>query len=140
MASDTDFEELLSAATGEAAAVGKPRRTMADRVLLVLSLVPTAAVALVLSMAVRVRIAEGVWPVQNQPDPKTLGLHNSLTIAAIIGSFVIVILVPILTLVAFALGQRRTSIKPLIVATIGFIVMFAFLRLDLGGLGDWIAD
>ncbi len=140
MASDTDFEELLSAATGEAITVRKPRAAMVDRVLWVLSLIPTSAVVLLATMAVRVRLADGSWPTQNQPDPKTLGLHNTVTIGAFVLSFVVVVLVPMLTLAAFALGQRRTPIKPLIVALAGFVVMFAILRLDLGGLGDWIAD
>lgn len=140
MASDTDFEELLSAATGDATTVVKPRATVVDRILWALALVPVLSVVLLLSMAIRVRIGEGVWPTQNQPDPKTLGLHNTVTIGALLGSFVVVILVPMLTLAAFFLGQRRTSIKPLAVAIIGFVVMFAILRLDLGGLGDWIAD
>ncbi len=140
MASDTDFEELLTAATGNAASVRKPRATMVDRLLLAFSLIPALAVVLLMSMAVRVRLADGVWPVTNQPDPKTLGVHNTVTIAAIVASFIIVVLVPIATLAAFALGQRRISIRPVVMSIVGFVVMFAILRLDPGGLGAWIAD
>ncbi len=140
MASDTDFEELLAAATGSAASVRKPRATMIDRLLLAFSLIPALSIVLLASMAIRVRLADGSWPTVNQPDPKTLGVHNTVTIAAIVISFVVVVLVPIVTLAAFALGQRRISIRPLVASIVGFVVMFAILRLDPGGLGAWIAD
>ena len=140
MASDTDFEELLSAATGGTVQTRKPPNSMAQRALWTLASVPVLSLLLLGSMAIRVRLADGVWPVQNAPDPKTLGLHNTFTIIGFIGSFAAVIAVPILTLAAFLLGQRRVSISPLVLVTVGFVALFLVLRLDLGGLGDWIAD
>jgi hypothetical protein len=140
MASDTDFEELLSAATGEAVAVRRPPTTMMQRMLWALAALPVVSLLLLLSMALRVRLADGAWPVRNMPDPKTLGIHNTVTIIALLGSFVAVILVPLLTLAVFFLGQKRTSNRPVLLAIVGFVVLFLVLRLDLGGLGDWFAD
>ena len=140
MASDTDFEELLSAATGTPVSTRRPPMTMVQRFLWALASLPVVSLLLLLSMALRVRLADGAWPVRNMPDPKTLGIHNTITILGFVGSFAAVILVPVLTLAAFLFGQKRTSIRPVVLAIVGFVVLFLVLRLDLGGLGDWIAD
>lgn len=140
MASDTDFEDLLSAATGQTITPGRRRMSVVERVLWLLASIPTISLGLLLTLALRVRLADGAWPIRNQPDPKTLGFHNTLTIIGFLASFVVVVIVPLITLAAFALGQRRTSIRPVILTALGCLALFLVLRLDLGGLGDWIAD
>lgn len=110
------------------------------RLLWLLSLVPAAALALLVSMAVRVRLADGLWPVRNQPDPKELGIHNTVTVAAILASFVVVLLVPLLALAGHFLGRRRVPVAPPLVAVAGLAILFVVLAADIGGLGDWIGD
>lgn len=111
------------------------------KVLWALASVPTVALGLLLSMAVRVRLQDGVWPVRNQPDPKDLGIHNTVTLLAILGSFVVVLLVPVLSLVAYFTGpKRRVPASPPLVAIVGFAVLVVVLVTNVGGLGDWFAD
>jgi hypothetical protein len=132
------FEDLLT--VDEQAAMPQPRRSWLDRILWLLSLVPVAALGLFVSMAVRVRLTDGVWPMRDQPDPKNLGFHNTVTVAAILASFVVVVLVPIIALAGFFLGRRRVAFLPPLVAVAGFAVLFATLAADVGGLGEWIGD
>lgn len=101
---------------------------------------PTVALALLLSMALRVWSSTDAWPVRNQPDPKDLGLHNSLTVVAILGSFAAVLVVPLLSLLGVAVGWRRPSARPIVVGLIGAVALYGVLWLDIGGLGEWIGD
>jgi len=139
-ASDRDFEELLSAATGQPIQPRSPSSSTVGKLLWALAAVPLMALVLLGTMAVRVRLAEGYWPTQNQPDPKELGIHNSITVAAIVASFAVVLLIPLIALTARLLGQARTPVRPPILAVAGFVLMMLVIRADLGGLGDWIAD
>jgi hypothetical protein len=102
--------------------------------------VPALALALLCSMAARVWLTDGAWPRQDQPDPKDLGLHNTVTVWFIVGSLAAVVLVPLGSLVTLARGRRPVSPWPLTVAVGLFALLFLVLWADLGGLGDWIAD
>lgn len=137
---DAEFEELLAVATGRDATTVRPRRSILAVVLWLLALLPGAALALLLSMAVRVQLDDGVWPVRNQPDPKDLGLHNTITVVAILASFVAVLIVPLMALGAYFLGHKRIPVKPPVVAVVSLAVLFLILVADLGGLGEWIGD
>lgn len=140
MASDADLEELLSSTVGGTVTRKRRPKTLVERGLWVLALIPWLTLASLFVMVLRVRLAEGVWPVFNDPDPKTLGLQNTLTILGVIGSFVAVVVVPLLTLVAFITGQRHISLRPLAVVGLGFLALVLVLRLDPGGIGSWLAD
>ncbi len=132
------FDDLLAGA-GPAATV-KRRRSRLGWLLWLLSLVPVTALGLLLSMAVRVRLEDGVWPVRNQPDPKDLGLHNTVTVAAILLSFVVVLLIPLIALAGHFFGRRPVPIIPPLLAVASLAVLFVILAADIGGLGDWIGD
>ncbi len=138
-ASDADFEALFAASAGERSPELR-RWSVLGVVLWGLSLVPVAALGLLLSMAVRVRLADGRWPTRNQPDPKDLGLHNTITVLAMLASFVVVLAVPILALVASLAGRPRIPVQPPIVAVAGLAALVIVLVGDLGGLGTWIGD
>jgi amino acid transporter len=117
------------------------RRSPASTLLWGLAAIPSAALALILSMAVRVRIQSGSWPIRNQPDPKDLGIHNTITLLAILASFVAVVAVPMLSLALyFRRRDRAVPYAPPLVAVVGLIALFALLAGDIGGLGEWIAD
>ena len=134
-----DLEQMVEAVQPD----GRPRRrrpTAVEWVLWAVAAVPGLALALLASMAVRVRLADGAWPRQDHPDPKDLGVHNTLTALLIVASFAAVVLVPLGSLAAFAAGRRRLSLGPLAVVLGLFAVMFVSLWGDVGGLGDWIAD
>lgn len=139
-ASDSEFEDLLTAATGTSLKSPKPKMSVIGRVLWALAALPFASLLLLGSMAVRVRLADGAWPMRNQPDPKELGIHNTVTVLAVVASIAIVLIVPLLALAARLLGQERTPVKPPIVAIVGFVLMLLVIRADPGGLGSWLAD
>ncbi len=111
-----------------------------DRVLWGLAAVPVAALALLASMVVRVRLADGAWPSRDQPDPKDLGWHNSVTAVAIVASFLVVVLVLGLTGLAAVAGHRRVVVVPLLLAVGAVVILAAILWGDPGGIGQWIAD
>lgn len=134
------IEDLLSAAGSGPGRLNRRRQSPVELVLWALAAIPGLGLILLGSMALRVRLADGAWPVRNQPDPKDLGLHNSITLGVILASFVIAAVVPLLALGAFMSGRRRISAGPPLLAVGGFIVLFVVLRSDVGGLGDWIAD
>lgn len=134
-----DLEDMLDAVQPG----GRRRRrrpSAVEWVLWAAAAIPGGALALLLSMAVRVRLADGRWPSQDQPDPKDLGLHNTLTVFLIVASFAAVVLVPLGSLAAFAAGRRRLSLGPLAAAVGLFAILFVVLWADVAGLGDWIAD
>ncbi|MGH1492196.1 MAG: hypothetical protein ACRBK7_22885 [Acidimicrobiales bacterium] len=133
-----EFDELLSAAGAQSQPVR--RRSWLSGLLWALSLVPTAALALLGSMALRVRLDDGVWPIRNQPDPKDLGLHNTVTIMVILASFVVVLLVPLIALAGYFSGNRRVPVAPPVVGVVTLAILLAILVGDLGGLGEWIGD
>lgn len=110
------------------------------RALWAVSWIPFVALALLLSLAVRVWITDGAWPARNAPDPKDLGLHNTATVIAILASFPAAVGVPLLALVGRRFSDRRISLLPLAVGFIGFVTLFIVLRADVAGLGDWIGD
>ncbi|MEM9564310.1 MAG: hypothetical protein AAGA93_16930 [Actinomycetota bacterium] len=116
------------------------RATAVDRLLWALAAVPTAALLLLASMVLRVRLADGAWPTRNAPDPKTLGLHNSVSVLAIVVSFVVAAVVPLATAGAFAAGHRRVPIGPLLTSLVSIVILVLVLWLDPGGIGQWIAD
>lgn len=120
--------------------VGAGQRSPLAVVLWTLGSVPAAAMALLLSMAVRVRLADGAWPIRNEPDPKELGFHNTATIVVILVSFASVVVVPLLTIVLARSKSRRLPIGPLLLNLVGFILLVVILRADVGGLGNWIGD
>ncbi len=140
LSGEAEFEELLTAATGGSLEPVRPKRSLVTGLLWLLSLIPAAALGLLVSMAVRVRLDSGVWPVRNQPDPKDLGIHNTVTTVAILVSFVAVLLVPLIALVAYFRGHRRIPVKAPIFAVVSLAILFAVLVGDVGGLGDWIGD
>lgn len=140
MGSDTEFEELLSAATGTDVRVGSPRPSLLSRALWALASLPLVSLLLLFSMAVRVRLADGAWPTRNQPDPKDLGIHNTITVLAVVASFAVVLIVPLAALAARLLGHERSPVKAPVLAVAGFVVMLLFIRVDIGGLGSWLAD
>ena len=135
-----EFGALLASATGQGARRDRDRPSPLALVVWSLAALPTAALGLLLSMAVRVRLDWGAWPVRNQPDPKDLGLHNTITVAAILGSFAAVVVVPLLALAGSVLGRRRAPVWPPVLAVAGFVLLVVVVRGDLGGLGQWIAD
>lgn len=135
-----NIDDLLSRTLRSGGAAAKPRRSPFGTLLWIVSLVPVAALLLLLSMALRVWIADGAWPERNQPDPKDLGIHNTVTVITILASFPAAIVVPILSLAGSRFGRGRTPFGPLILGIIGFAVLFVVLRADVAGLGDWIGD
>lgn len=120
--------------------MSRPRRTALAAALWVLASIPTVALGLLLSMAVRVWIVDGAWPARNQPDPKELGIHNSVTVVVILASFVAVLGVPLLALAGSRFSRRPIPLKPLALGLVGFALLFVVLRADVAGLGDWIGD
>lgn len=135
---DADLERLLQASrSGDRSGGGRSKLAAG---LWAVGSVPVVALLLLGSMAVRVRLADGAWPVRNQPDPKDLGFHNTATIVAMLASFLAAVLLPLGTLAAFFSGYRRVPIGPTVLAVVGFAALFLTLRADIGGLGDWIAD
>ncbi len=116
------------------------RPAVVDRLLWALAAVPAAAVLLLASMALRVRVADGIWPTRNTPDPKTLGLHNTITVLLIVASFVAAVVVPLATAGAFAAGHRRVPVGPLLTSLVSIVILVGVLWLDPGGIGQWIAD
>ncbi len=135
-----DVEDLLSKTLRSQTSTVKPRRTPLGVLLWVLASVPTAALLLLLSMALRVWVGDGVWPQRNAPDPKDLGIHNTITVVTILGSFAAVLLVPVFALISTRFSRGRTPLGPLLLGLTGFAVLFVVLRADLAGLGDWIGD
>lgn len=133
-----EFDELLTT-VGESAVV-KPGRSWLNRLLWVLSFVPLTALGLLLSMAVRVQLQDGAWPARNQPDPKDLGLHNTVTVVAILVSFIAVLAVPLIALAAHFLGRRRVPVVPPVLAVVSLAALLLVLVADIAGLGDWIGD
>lgn len=101
---------------------------------------PIVASLLLASLAVRSRLANGSWPSIDNPDPKTFGVHYDLALVGFIAAFAAVLIVPILALVAFVTGNRRVTIRPMIVAFLSFALYFLFIRIDIGGIGEWFAD
>ena len=141
MAAGADFDALLDASAGGPSPGGVRRWSALGVILWVLGLVPVAALALLLSMAVRVRLVDGRWPTRNQPDPKDLGFHNTITVLVTLASFVVVLVVPVLALVASLAGHRgRIPVKPPVVAVAGLAALMVVLVGDIGGLGTWIGD
>lgn len=134
-----EIEELFDASVTSTKKI-RPPLGRSGRLLWAVALVPALALLLLLSMVVRVRLADGAWPSYNNPDPKELGLHYTISIVAFLGAFVAAVMAPILALVAFLRGHRSVTIAPLAVAGIGFVVYLLVLRLDVGGLGAWFAD
>lgn len=135
-----NVDDLLSKTLHGGIAAAKPRRSRFGLVLWVLSSIPVAALLLLLSMAVRVWIADGAWPERNLPDPKDLGIHNTITVLTILAAFPAAVVVPLLSLAGSRFWRGRTPVGPLVLGIIGFIVLFVVLRSDVAGLGDWIGD
>lgn len=135
-----DIDRLLSGTLQSGIGAARPRRSLLGTALWALSSVPVVALLLLLSMAVRVWIADGAWPERNQPDPKDLGIHNTITVLTILAAFPAAIVVPILSLAGPRFGRDRTPLVPLALGIAGFVVLFVVLRADVGGLGDWIGD
>ncbi len=133
-------DDLLASVIGGDRLVPRVSRSWLSIVLWALGSIPAVATMLLLSMALRVRLSDGAWPVRNEPDPKELGIHHTITELCIVGSFLVAILVPIIALVGYGTGRRRLAVTPLLVAAVGFGVLMLILRADPGGLGRWIAD
>ncbi len=136
-----DIERLLGGTTkGHRSGARSGRASLVGRGLWALAAIPWLALLLLASMALRVRLADGAWPSQNQPDPKELGIHNTITVVAILASFAVALLVPLGALVAFSTGHRPVPVRPPVVAVVGFAAVLLVLWADVGGLGDWLAD
>ena len=71
-----------------------------------LAVMPVMALLLLVSLAVRVRLADGAWPEFNAPDPKTLGIHYTLAVAGFIAAFASVVLTPVGALVGHFTGRK----------------------------------
>lgn len=134
-----DLGGLLRQTTGTTSPRGA-RRGLLNPVLWALAAVPSLALFLLLTMVVRVRLSDGVWPSRNQPDPKELGIHNTLTLVAIVCSFLAVVAVPLIALASASVRRRWPDVRPILFGLIGVLVLYGVLRLDPGGIGDWIAD
>ncbi len=135
-----NVDDLLSKTLQRASVATRPRRSRFGMLLWALSSIPVGALVLLLSMAVRVWIADGAWPERNLPDPKDLGVHNTITVLTILASFPAAVVVPLLSLARSRFGRGRTPLGPLLLGVIGFVVLFVVLRADVAGLGDWIGD
>ncbi|MEM7325421.1 MAG: hypothetical protein AAF531_20205 [Actinomycetota bacterium] len=135
----TTVDELLPK-TLRSPARGAAGRSRFGGLLWLVASTPIVALVLLLSMALRVWITDGSWPVRNVPDPKDLGFHNTVTVVAILASFPAAIAVPILAVAGTRFSRRRIPLWPLAAGILGFAVLFVVLRADLFGLGDWIGD
>ena len=139
MISDNDLEELLFASADEQRKTSSAM-SFVPKLVWVIASVPVLATVSLLLMALRVRIGQGWWPTHNNPDPKDLGFHNLVTSLLILGSFVVVVLLPLLALAIHFGARKPVSIRSLIVGAVGTLILFLILRLDPGGLGTWIVD
>jgi len=135
-----DWEEMR-AATGLGHSTAPSRSTsVLSAALWVVASFPMAAGALLASLAIRSRLADGDWPTLNNPDPKDFGFHYDLSLVGFLAAFLAVIVVPVIALIAFATGKKRITIRPVVLAFVSFALYFLFLRLDVGGIGSWFAD